>query len=155
VYLAESLWASANDARGPLVGFPFSAYPGAPGDAERASTLKTLTGPKGLIGRYAVKWEERIEASGGPYLLGAEPCIADVGIFEALDFFNEVFGADEHTRALAPFPRLRALTTAVKSLGRLAEHCDVDRQSYDTFDEASGTHKHWGRYAKAVRTTLD
>ena len=77
-----------------------------------------------------------------------------MGVFEALDFFCEVYGTDEFERSFAPFPRLRALVEAVKKLGRLAEHCDVERKTYDTWDEASGSHKHWGTYAKAVRTTL-
>jgi glutathione S-transferase len=131
------------------------AYPDAPGAAEKEKVLQTISGPKALLGRYAPKWEAQLErASGGPFFLGAEPSIADVGVFELLDYFRDVFGSERYQAAFAPFPRLLRLVVEVKQLGRLAEHCDEGRKAYDTWDEAAGAHTRWGAYMKAVRTTL-
>ena len=151
IFTAESVWASAQDARGPLVGFPFSALPLGPGELQKQQILQTLLGPRGMVGRYAVKWEEALE--GRVWFLGAEPSIADVGVFEALDFFRDVYGSELFAQTFEPFPRLRAHFAAVRQLGRLAEYCDVDRQSYDTWDGKA--HTKWLEYARAVRTTLD
>ena len=152
IFTAESVWASAQDARGPLVGFPFSALPLGPGEAERQQILQALLGPRGMVGRYAVKWEAMLGGEGRKWFLG-EPSIADVGVFEALDFFRDVYGSDLFEQTFEPFPLLRAHFAAVRRLGRLAEYCDVDRKSYDTWDGKA--HTKWLEYARAVRTTLD
>ena len=153
-YLVESIWDSVNDARAPLVSFPFMAYPQAPGVTEKEQTLAMLAGPKGLVGRYAGKWEHLLTARVGPYFLGDTASIADIGCFEVCDYFRDVFGVEQYEASFAAYPRLMALVTAVKQLGRLAEHCDVSRRKYDTWDETTGSHANWGVYAKAVRTTL-
>jgi hypothetical protein len=65
------------------------------------------------------------------------PSIADVGVYEACDCFISLFGSTQYEESFAPFPRVRALVAATRSLGRLAEYCDVGRKAHDTWDEAS------------------
>ena len=95
-----------------------------------------------------------LHASAGPFFLGGRPSIADVGVFEVCDYFRDVFGTPLYDEGFAPFPRLRSLVAATKSLGRLAEHCDVVRTSYATWNAAERRHDGWQRYAQAVRETL-
>jgi glutathione S-transferase len=154
-YLVESVWDSVLDARTPLLMFPFSSYPESPGQTEKDKTLEVLKGPKGLLGRFAGKWEKMLAACGGQFFLGSAPSIADVAVFEVLDFFRDVYGVDKYEAAFESFPCLKALVVAVKNLGCLSEHCEVGRKAYDTWDESAGKHIRWGVYAKSVRTTLD
>eukprot|EP00316_Scyphosphaera_apsteinii_P010115 CAMPEP_0119312960 /NCGR_PEP_ID=MMETSP1333-20130426/27388_1 /TAXON_ID=418940 /ORGANISM="Scyphosphaera apsteinii, Strain RCC1455" /LENGTH=250 /DNA_ID=CAMNT_0007317669 /DNA_START=23 /DNA_END=775 /DNA_ORIENTATION=+ len=154
-YLVQGVWASCQDARAALLGFPFSAYPAPPSKAQFDSTRRGIMGEKGLVGRYTPKWENMLATSDGPFFLGDKPSIADIGVFEVIDLFRQVFGLDEFERAFEAFPRVRALVDAAKRLGNLAEHCDVTRKKYATWDEATGTHMNWIDYARAVRTTLD
>lgn len=151
-YRAESIYASSQDARGCLLSFPFSAYPSPPGEAEMQRVMNEMKGPKGLIGRYVPKWECMLSDGGGPFFLGATPSIADIGVFECVDYVRDVFGANEFARLFEPFPLVRALVVETKKLGRLADHCDVERTKYDTWDGAA--HSRWVVYANAVRTTL-
>lgn len=153
-HTVERLWVSSQDARAPLVSLPFASYPSPVSATDFERVRKELDGPKGLLGRYAPKWEAALGGGdgAGPYFLGRTPSIADLGVFEVLDYFCDVYGAAEYEAALAPYARLRALVHAVRSLGRLAEHCDVERTRYDTWDGEK--HANWPKYAKAVRTTL-
>jgi glutathione S-transferase len=89
-----------------MVGFPFADYPSAPTPATYERVLAECRGPRGLIGRYAVKWEAMLQQSDGPFFLGASPSIADVGVFEAIDYFRDVFGAGTFDESFAPFPHL-------------------------------------------------
>ena len=65
-WAAQALFGASQDARGPLVGFPFADYPSAPSAASKVRILAECTGPKGLLGRYAPKWEA---------MLRARPCV--------------------------------------------------------------------------------
>jgi glutathione S-transferase len=68
VYLVESVYGSSQDARMPMVGLPFAQYPEPPTAADFEKKLAELHGPKGLIGRYATKWEAML--GDGPFFLG-------------------------------------------------------------------------------------
>ena len=122
--------------------------------ATYARVLAECMGPRGLVGRYAGKWEEMLSQSGGPFFLGSTPSIGDVGAFEAIDYFKDVFGADKFEECFAPFPGLLKHYAATKALGRLAEHCDVDRQQFATWDASAKKHTNWQKYATDVRQTL-
>ena len=152
-YLVECVYGSSQDARGPMVGLPFAQYPKAPTDADFEKRLSDMRGSTGLLGRHAPKWEAML-TDAGPFLLGARASIADVGIFECVDLFLSIFGSEEFDASFAPFPRVRALVAATRSLGRLAEHCDVSRKTHATWDAATGKHSNLVKYATAVRSTL-
>jgi len=137
-YEAKAIWASADDARGPMLSFPFH------GDLEK--TREDLAGPQALLGRYATRWQATLERSGGPYLLGAEPSMADVGVWEALDFYRDIFGHAAFAAAFAGFPKMLAHYEQVLSLGRLREWRDTGRAAVFLPD--------WAVYAEAVRATL-
>lgn len=153
-YDAQGIYASSQDARGPLMSYPFKELPNPPGDKARELVRAEVHGPKGLFGRYAPKWEAILSSSSGPFFLGGKPSIADVGAFEVLDFYAEIFGDDALRAALVRFPRVQTMLDATKALGRLADHCDVERTRYATWDAATKTHCKWLGYAMAVRTTL-
>lgn len=153
-YVAQHIYASSQDARGPLLSLPFGDYPNPPSQATKDNRLAECKGGKGLIGRFAVKWEKMLAASGGPFFLGSKPTIADCGVFEVMDYFATLFGAATYETCFAPFPKLRANVIATKQLGRLAEYCDVDMTKHATWDPVTKTHTNWAAYAKAVRTTL-
>ena len=74
-YAAQHVYASSQDARQPLVSYPFRDYPSPPTEQTKADTLAECRGPKGLVGRYAPKWEAMLRASGGPFFLGHRPSI--------------------------------------------------------------------------------
>ena len=153
-FSAEREYAASQDARGPLMAYPFADYPNPPSDGAKARTLAECEGARGLLGRYAPKWEAMLQASGGPFFAGDTPSIADVGVFEALDFFSELFGSAQFNVSFAPFPALRRAFCATRSLGRLAAHCEEERAKYATYDSSSRSHAHWIEYARAVRATL-
>lgn len=138
-YEARAVWASADDARTPMLKFPFH------GDRELCQ--RELAGPKALLGRYAPRWEATLGRSGGPYLLGTAPSMADVAVWECLDFYRHIFGAAPFAEAFAPFPRLTAHYEATLKVGRLEEWRDVERPALFLPD--------WAVYAKTVRATLD
>ena len=146
-YIAQHVFASSQDAQACMVGFPFADYPAVPTPATYERVLAECRGPRGLIGRYAGKWEAMLQ-SGGPFFIG------DVGVFEAIDYFKDVFGVDMFDQCFAPFPNLLKHYAATKELGRLAEHCDVDRTSYATWDAGAKKHTNWQKYATDVRETL-
>ena len=89
-YCAQREYVASQDARGPLLSYPFAEFPEAPSEQATASRLAERMGPKGLLSRYAPRWEAMLLASGGPFLLGAKPSIADVGVFECCDYFSDV-----------------------------------------------------------------
>lgn len=138
-YEAASIYASAQDARAPMVSFPFH------GDRER--TAAELAGKKALLGRYAPKWEAMLGKSGGPYLLGAEPSLADAGVWECLDFQRHIYGTDAFAAAFGAQPRLLAHYEACLDLGSLRAWRDEERPRL-FFDD-------WGEYAATVRATLE
>lgn len=155
-HLCGSVYAASQDARSVLVGMPFKRD-GPPSEADFAEALAGCLGAKGMLGRYAPKWEGMLAVAadgpeGGAYFLGAKPCIGDIGVFEAVDFFRDVFGVEEFGKAFAPFPRLLAHSAAVRALGNLAAHCDEYRKCYDTWDGEA--HSRWGVYSHAVKVTL-
>lgn len=153
-YLVECVYGSSQDARSPMVGLPFAQYPKAePTQADFEKRLSDMRGGTGLLGRHAPKWEAML-SDAGPFILGARPSIADVGIFECVDLFQSLFGTDEFDASFAPFPRVRALVAATRSLGRLAEHCESGRKTHATWDAATGKHSNLLKYASAVRSTL-
>ena len=138
----------------PMVGLPFAQYPSPPTKDDFDKRLADMRGYNGLIGRHAVKWEAMLaDNGGGPFVLGARPSIADIGIFECVDNFVVLF-PDQYETEFARFPRVRALVAATRSLGRLAEHCDISRKAHDTWDAVTGKHTNLLRYANSVRTTL-
>ena len=153
-YTVQHVYAAAQDARACLLGFPFADYPNEPGQATFDRVLAECQGPKGLLGRFAPKWEAMLEGSGGPFFLGDRPSIGDVAVFEVSDYFRDVFGPDAFGTHFAPFPKLLDLIVATKALGRLADHCDVGRTKYATWDPVTKTHACWQKYARDVRTTL-
>ena len=75
-YRAGAVFAAAQDARAPLVSFPFH------GDLGRLQA--ELSSPRGLWGRYAVKWEAMLAEQ--KFLAGDAPSLADVAVYEVLDF---------------------------------------------------------------------
>jgi len=154
-FLVQHVYASSQDARAVLVGFPFADYPNAPSKATIERVLRDCQGAKGLIGRYLPKWESMLEASGGPFFLGRRPSIADVGVFEACDYFRDVMGEERFTSSFGAYPKVRGLMEAALKLGRLAEHCEVERTNYATWDAKARRHANWQSYATDVRTTLD
>merc|ERR1719291_243778 len=119
--------------------------------------LDEILGPKGLVGRFCHKWESMLNKTQGqgPFFLGDRPSIADIGVFEALDNFQAVFGNARFEQIFEPFPAVMRCFAATRALGKLAEYCDTTRQSYDTWDSAAQAHTRWEVYAISVRTTLE
>lgn len=136
-YAASHVWAACQDARMPLVQFPFHL--------DKTRVEEEVSGPKGLLGRYLPKWEAQLAAIEGPFFL-ASPSLADVGVFECLDFLGDVIGAGPLQEALAPFPRVAVNHRAASALGALGQWCEVDRPKLFL---------PWDQYAASVRTTLE
>ena len=136
-FTAGHIWAASQDSRLPMLGFPFH------GDKDKIFT--EISGEKALIGRFMPKWEALLAKGGGPFFLGAKASFADVGVFEAIDCFQELFGAAKLEEVAAGFPLLRAHYTATKALGRLKVWCE---------DERPKVFLPPPEYAAAVNTTL-
>ena len=81
---------------------------------------------------------------GGPFFLGARASFADVGVFEAIDCLQDLFGAAKLEEVTAGFPLLRAHYTVTKALGRLKVWCEERPKVFLPPPE----------YAAAVNTTL-
>ena len=147
-YRAGAVFAAAQDARAPLVSYPFH------GDLNRL--LADLSSPRGLWGRYAVKWEAMLAEQ--KFLAGDAPSLADVAVYEVLDFAHAACAASgsgtclpsapspAFDQSLAAFPRLRALRAAVHELGRLKQWIEVERPEVFESD--------WAAYRRSVDMTL-
>lgn len=154
VYLAETngLWpesprdrmvagqivAATQDARGPFLAYPFHL--------DQKKVLEEIQGEKGLLVRYCATWEAMLEPDRGPYFL-QNPSLADICVFEVLDFFRHIFGDDTMRSSLLKFPRVLALHDAVLQMGRLKIWRDEERPKLFIAD--------WADYAKVVRATLE
>mmetsp|Transcript_8958 Transcript_8958/g.24983 ORF Transcript_8958/g.24983 Transcript_8958/m.24983 type:complete len:222 (-) Transcript_8958:35-700(-) len=119
-YLVAHVWSASEDARTPILYFYF-------GDRDVGQLMATLNDSKGLLGRHAPAWESLVV---GPFLLGAAANIADIKIFELLDFLKDIIGDAEFGEALAPFPKLLALYSSTFALGRLRTWCEVERATH-------------------------
>lgn len=103
--------------------------------------------PKSLMQRYAPKWEAQYALhEEGPFLFGSVPCLVDIGIFELLDFYNDIYGQENLKNVWSSkFPKLVTVYNSCLNLGRLQQWTQVERpKRFLPFDE----------YAKLVRETL-
>lgn len=135
-YICGHILAATQDARGPLVSFPFHL------DEQRC--LEELQSPKGLLGRFAPRWEALL-GEGKPYFLGATPSLADCAVYEVLDFVRHVYGEERLKALFGAFPLLLAHHDRVLGLGHMREWRDVGRK--EAFLD-------WPEYAASVRATL-
>ena len=145
---AGAVFAAAQDARAPLVSFPFHG--------DRGRLEAELASPRGLWGRYAVKWEAMLAER--RCLAGDAISIADVAVYEVLDFAHAACAASglaavlptapspAFDRALASFPRLRALRDAVHGFGRIGQWVEVERPEVFASD--------WNEYRRSADRTL-
>lgn len=141
-YVVGHVCAAVADARSPLLSFPFHL--------DTAKALEACEAPKGLLGRYAPKWAALLEKAcghtdGAVFFLGSQASIADVMVFEVMDFFKDVFGQTQWEAAFSPYPRLLAMYKGALQLGRLQQWCQEERPK---------AFLPWGEYAKSVQTTL-
>ena len=139
-----NVWSAAMDARGPLVAYPFH------GDAARAA--EECHSARGLAGRYLPVWERMLDASSAEsdepanaWMAGpGQATVADVAVWEVIDFYGAVFGEDKTRTLLESLPRLAALCERVGQLGDLAAWKDKREALFLPFPE----------YARVVRETL-
>ena len=149
-YTVGQIVAATRDAREPYVSYPFHM------DETRLRT--EIFGPKGLFGRYCVKWESQLAAATndnnaetttddkGPYFLNTGPSLADVSVFELMDFHRHVFGEGTMRSDFDSFPSLLGLHDAVLDLGRLRTWRDEERPRLFI--------SQWSEYADVVVRTL-
>mmetsp|Transcript_62023 Transcript_62023/g.134526 ORF Transcript_62023/g.134526 Transcript_62023/m.134526 type:complete len:233 (-) Transcript_62023:105-803(-) len=134
-YLVLQIYHATYDARYPLVALPFVG-------GEKEQALQSFS-------KYLTSWHKQLESTPGgegPFFLGARATLADVAVFESLDFWKFVGGDEKFHELLAPFPKLVELYVATKKLGRLAEWCDVERPKFFVS---------WEEYPKLVLSTLN
>lgn len=136
-YKVGSIVAATHDARSPFVSFPFHG--------KKDKLMEDVQDKKGLFGRYCGKWEEQLSETDGPYFFDS-PTLADVSVFEVMDFFRHVFGEDAMRKSFQTFPRLLALHDAVLNLGRLKTWRDIERPKLFIKD--------WSEYGQVVIRTL-
>jgi glutathione S-transferase len=109
-------------------------------------------GSSGALVRAFPAWEKILtegvkgipsSRSPGPFLLGDKPTIADICIFELMDywwFMNEVLMVENGLQGEAcfeifqPFPKIMALYAAVLKIGKVEEWTREGRKRYDEFD---------------------
>ena len=67
-----------------------------------SSVLFDLSSPRGLWGRYAVKWEAMLAEQ--KFLAGDAPSLADVAVYEVLDFAHAACAASGSATCLPSAP---------------------------------------------------
>jgi len=141
-YIVGHVWEACRDARKDFVTFPWNR------DREELRS-KVENSPTGLLQRYCPKWEKQLSStsSDGPFVLGSKATLADIGIFEVLDFYSVIMSEEElQSKVLNVFPNIATMYSAVLGLGRLKIWRDEERPALLTAD--------WEVYADCVIKTL-
>jgi len=125
----DELCASAVDARAPLMGFPWGQ------NKEKIEQAFNES--------YWRRWEREIPELGS-FFLGPKLCLADVAVFEVLDFYEQIFGGEFFLRKLEPCPKLLRLYRKVCVFGDIAKHRASREAAYLPL----------AQYAKEVEQTL-
>jgi hypothetical protein len=148
LYLVGQIYVAAQDARAPFLQYPFNNLPDPP-SLEKVLAAAEQS-PKGLVQRYCPKWETQLAKTNGPFFLEGEtttnrPSLADIGVFEVLDFYRHITSEDRLRVTFASFPKLLQMHDAVLELGRIKHWRDVERPK---------VFLDWHDYAKSVCATL-
>ncbi|EQC37982.1 hypothetical protein SDRG_04412 [Saprolegnia diclina VS20] len=105
-YLCDATMAACADARRPLTRYPFTLD----GTEVKANFN---------FARYPAKWNELL--SGRDYLLGANVSMADVTMWEVLDFYEDIFGTAVFRNDFKAYPALLAHYDRVGQMGNLTQ----------------------------------
>jgi len=111
----DEICASAADARVPMMRFPWH------GNKEQLE--------HDFDESYWKRWEREILEMGS-YFLGAKVSVADVAVFEVLDFYEQIFGGEPFLRKMEPFPKLLRLYRKLCSYGDILRHRQDRERTY-------------------------
>jgi len=112
----DEICSSAADARTPLMHFPWHQN-------------KEKVQAEFKMERYWGRWETEIPQL-GCFFLGQRVSIADVLVFEVLDFYEQIFGREEFLRVMEPYPKLLRLYRKVVALNGVGRHCQYRLEHY-------------------------
>ncbi|KAF0697477.1 Aste57867_11835 [Aphanomyces stellatus] len=133
-YLCDCIMEACKDARGILMSFPFAL-----------ECDKTKVASMFKYDRFAGHWNSILQRHGNKYMLGELPSVADVVVFEVLDFYEDVMGRDAVAIDFKPYPALLAHFNHMNTFGNIAAwKAEREQQFLD-----------WATYATVVRETLD
>jgi glutathione S-transferase len=104
----DEICASASDARSPLMRYPW-----------HLNKDKILADFE--MERFWGRWESEIPELGS-YFLGQKVSIADVVVFEVLDYYEQIFGGEAFLRAMEKYPKLLRLYRKVVALNGVAQY---------------------------------
>ncbi|OQR91335.1 hypothetical protein ACHHYP_04801 [Achlya hypogyna] len=130
-YVCDETMASCTDARRPLTRYPFTLDK----VAVKASFNRD---------RYVAKWNTVLAPREHDYVLGATVCIADVMIFEVLDFYEAVFGAADLAADFEAFPHVLAHYARMATFGGIPKWKAARATAFVD----------WATYAAHVEQTL-
>lgn len=133
-YVVDSVCDSVNDARGPLLSYPFHL------DVER-----TKTEMESKVERYFLRWECLLKKTDSPFFLANGWTLADVVLYELVDFLTCVAGQEYTEKILEHCPSVMKMAIAMSAVG------DVKKYSVTRKKEQLS----WKEYAEKVRRTLD
>ncbi|KDO21875.1 hypothetical protein SPRG_12377 [Saprolegnia parasitica CBS 223.65] len=105
-YMCDATMAACADARRPLTGYAFTL------DGAKVKSSFNFA-------RYPAKWDELL--TGRDYLLGATASMADVTMWEVLDFYEDIFGTALFRADFKAYPALLAHYDRVGRMGNLAQ----------------------------------
>ncbi|ETO28434.1 hypothetical protein RFI_08700 [Reticulomyxa filosa] len=132
-YTVDQVFEATKDCRGSLAGFPFTL---------NVSQIFNEYEKK-LKPRYLKKWDELIlqnpEKSG--FIVGKTATMADVCIFEILDYLQAVVGEEQYLQIVKNLNAVQALPEKILSLGWMKEY----------IKKRNSTKLSWEAYAKSVQ----
>jgi glutathione S-transferase len=112
----DEICASATDARVPLMRYPWHG-------------LKEKVEADFDMELYWGRWEREIPELGA-FFLGAKVSLADVVVFEVLDFYEQIFGGEQFLRVMEPYPKLLRLYRKVVALNNIGRHRQYRAENY-------------------------
>lgn len=91
--------------------------------------------------RYFGAWERQLESSKNGFFV-SRPSMADVAVFEVLDYYQETFGKDAYNKTIKSYPNLQKLYQNVYKIGLISNYIENQRNfstRKEYFDDVNAT----------------
>ena len=131
-YMVDVICDGVNDMRSSVVGFPF-----------HASVEKLKEDVQRVVPRYIAAFEKTLQESKTDFFLNCGITVADVVLFEVLDFIRCITSTDWTLNILKPYPHVTKHFNRMHSVGSLNKYLKSRNQLP------------WDKYAASVRRTLE
>ena len=131
-YLIDVICDGVNDMRSSVIGFPF-----------HASVEKLKEDVQRVVPRYIAAFEKTLQESKTEFFVRGSVTVADVVLFEVLDFIRCITSTDWLQSILKPYPYVTNNFCRMHTFGSLNKYLKSRNQLP------------WDKYAASVRKTLE